>query len=198
MSDGGAPKIYTRGGDKGKTSLIGGARVAKSDPRLEAYGTVDELNCVIGLLIVEIKADLRAAGVESSVETDTLRPLISVQSELFDIGSHLACEDANLRAKLPDLPESSVKVLENAMDAHSLDLKPLKNFVLPGGSRSSSVAHMARTVCRRAERAAVALDDTAPGIVIYLNRLSDYFFVLARHLNRRLNIEEPIWIPKSK
>jgi cob(I)alamin adenosyltransferase len=187
-----AAKIYTKGGDKGKTSLIGGSRVSKSHIRLDAYGTIDELNSVLGLLICDITTDL-GAGHASEAQA-LIAQLSRIQSELFDAGSQLACEDAKLRAQLPGIDEFSSK------------LKPLKHFVLPGGARSSSVAHIARTICRRAERFCVHLSEIGQEagnieidnvIIRYVNRLSDYLFVLARHLNRALSIEEPIWMGKS-
>lgn len=207
----GASKIYTRGGDKGKTSLIGGTRVSKSNHRLDAYGTIDELNSVLGLLIRDVKDDLRSQGQEAEPIAATLA---WVQSDLFNIGSQLACEDAKLRATLPSIDDAAISALENAMDEMSLKLKPLKHFVLPGGSRSAAVAHVARTVCRRSERLIVALaeasgsgsaEDVAqeaaevdPRLVTFINRLSDYLFVLARRLNSLLSIDEPIWSGKKQ
>jgi cob(I)alamin adenosyltransferase len=199
-----AAKIYTKGGDKGKTSLIGGSRVSKSHIRLDAYGTIDELNSVLGLLICDITTDL-GAGHASEAQA-LIAQLSRIQSELFDAGSQLACEDAKLRAQLPGIDDAAVLNLENAMDEFSSKLKPLKHFVLPGGARSSSVAHIARTICRRAERFCVHLSEIGQEagnieidnvIIRYVNRLSDYLFVLARHLNRALSIEEPIWMGKS-
>ncbi len=201
MGDG-AMKIYTKGGDKGKTSLIGGKRVSKAHTRLEAYGTVDELNSVIGLLAHDLRDDLEKAGLKEE-SSRLLKELASIQSDLFDLGSYLACEDAAMRNQLPALDPSRVTNLETAMDSFSAELKPLQHFVLPGGARSASVAHLARTVCRRAERLIVHLAETEPESaaeihIQYLNRLSDYFFVLARHLNRLLSIDEPIWMGKDR
>jgi cob(I)alamin adenosyltransferase len=195
VSDG-ASKIYTRGGDKGKTSLIGGARVSKASSRLDAYGTIDELNSVVGLLRADAKADLSAQPAEfARLDAE----LLLLQHHLFDVGSQLACEDEKIRAGLPAVGATQIAELERSMDAFSAQLKPLKHFVLPGGARSSSTAHIARTVCRRAERLCVALEEAAdPLAVQFLNRLSDYLFVLARHLNRLLAIEEPIWQGQSR
>ena len=191
-----APKVYTRGGDKGQTSLIGGARVSKGHLRLDAYGTVDELNCVIGMLICEVATEVD--GTEKSQITQLLG---QIQAELFDVGSRLACEDSKLLEKLPNVEEARITELEVCMDRYSENLKPLRNFVLPGGSRAAAHAHLARTVCRRAERLCVALSDESnsvePILIRYLNRLSDYLFVLSRHLNRLGNITEPIWQPKK-
>lgn len=198
----GSPKIYTRTGDKGKTSLIGGARVSKSHARLEAYGTLDELNSVIGLLRHETEADFTAGAPEGG-DLSRIEALLSeIQVDLFNVGSQLACEDAAMRAKLPTVSASHVSDLEKAMDEFSADLPALKNFILPGGSKSASVAHIARTVCRRAERACVALGDSGESVddevVVYVNRLSDFFFVLARHLNHVLGHEETLWKPAKK
>lgn len=201
MGDG-AMKIYTKGGDKGKTSLIGGKRVSKAHARLDAYGTVDELNSTIGLLAREISDDLAKAGRQKD-SSELVKELTYIQSDLFDLGSHLACEDADMRRQLPTLDPSRVSSLEKAMDTFSTELKPLKHFVLPGGARSACIAHMARTICRRAERLIVHLEEIEPNSieninVQYLNRLSDYFFVLARHLNRLMSVEEPIWAGKDR
>lgn len=189
-----SPKVYTRTGDQGKTSLIGGTRVSKAHLRLETYGTIDELNSVIGVVIA-------SAGVDSEVQAILQR----IQSDLFDIGSHLACEDAQMREKLPLIHEDHIGELEALMDTYSLALPALKNFVLPGGSLAASHAHIARTVCRRAERLCVALSESAtdgaqvePLITRYLNRLSDYLFVLARKLNHDVGISEVLWAPRKK
>lgn len=203
-SNDGAAKIYTKGGDKGKTSLIGGSRVSKGEVRLEAYGTIDELNSVLGLLHAEIATELAVAQPREGEAI--VRILTFVQNDLFVIGSHLACEDSGARAHLDLITDEEVARLERAMDAYSAELAPLKHFILPGGSRSSSVAHIARTVCRRAERISVRLAESGePGtaevdsiIIQYMNRLSDYLFVLARHLNRLLGVDEPIWQAKPK
>jgi len=194
----GAAKIYTKGGDQGKTSLIGGTRVSKSHLRLDCYGTLDELNSVIGLLECEIKTDLKT---ETALLPSLLAILAQIQNDLFNIGSQLACEDAQLRSTLPTITAERSSALEQAMDSYSSNLKPLKNFILPGGSRAASVAHLARTICRRAERVLVLLfeqgNEFDPSVIQYVNRLSDYFFVLARFLNHHLGIEEPIWGRKN-
>jgi cob(I)alamin adenosyltransferase len=200
----GSPKIYTRTGDKGKTSLIGGARVSKSHVRLETYGTLDELNSVIGLLRHEVEDELNRLAPEGESLSRIEGLLTEIQVDLFNVGSQLACEDATLRTQLPTVSAAHIQDLEKAMDEFSADLAPLKNFILPGGSRSASIAHLARTVCRRAERSCVLLsesEDVAPedfgGVIVYVNRLSDFFFVLARHLNRLLEREETLWKPKK-
>ncbi|MES2966041.1 MAG: cob(I)yrinic acid a,c-diamide adenosyltransferase [Bdellovibrionota bacterium] len=200
----GSPKIYTRTGDKGKTSLIGGARVSKAHVRLEAYGSLDELNSVIGLLRHDAEAELDSAAIEGGALSQIESLLAEIQVDLFNVGSRLACEDANIRAKLPSVDVSHIQSLEKAMDEFSRELVPLKNFILPGGSRSASIAHVARTVCRRAERACVALAETdgaeisvESDAIVYVNRLSDFLFVLARHLNHLLGREETLWAPKK-
>ena len=200
-SDTGASKVYTRTGDKGKTSLIGGTRVSKSHLRLDSYGTIDELNSQLGVLQLEIAADI---GPRDAAEAKLLRDeLERVQNDLFDVGSQLACEDEKIRASLPPLHAERIAALEREMDRFSSQLKALKNFILPGGCRSAAHAHVARTVARRAERLCVALGDSGEGevdlaLIQYVNRLSDYLFVLSRHLNRLMKIEEPIWKPLVK
>lgn len=201
-------KVYTRTGDQGTTSLFGGARVVKDDPRLEAYGTLDELNSVVGVVISDIEHEKWSGS--NSLEADrVVKELRQIQETIFVLGSHLATEDEKVRLKLPDLKTDSVTELEAAMDRMSTDLAPLKHFVLPGGTRPAASAHIARTVARRAERAIVTLTrgdqikrDSAQDVPAWLidvikhvNRLNDYFFVLARHLNRLANQEEPVWIP---
>ena len=198
-------KIYTRTGDQGSTSLFGGRRVSKADLRLEAYGTLDELNCFVGLLVSQIPAPASLPGSEN---WDLERAeLAEVQDQLFRIGSHLAVpsdhEDPQAsvwRAKLPALDAQFVSRLEQSMDRMDAELKPLKNFVLPGGSTAASAAHVCRAVARRAERHIIRLIEQAElesashlEIARQLNRLNDYFFVLARHFNRRAKVEEPIW-----
>lgn len=193
-----ANKIYTRVGDAGQTSLVSGTRVSKADPRLEAYGTIDELNSTIGVLIAEIHRDLKMPALASAVD-DLVGTLSMIQRELFNVGSRLACEKEDVLVKLPRVSAERVRDLEVLMDRYSERLTPLKNFILPGGSVSASQAHMARTICRRAERACVVLaqhSNVEPILLQYLNRLNDYFFVLARHLNRISAITEPIWKPE--
>ncbi len=195
-------KVYTRLGDKGQTSLVGGKRVAKSDLRLDVYGTVDETNSVAGLIAAEIRQEQTRGG-KPHVATDydfILSHISKIQSSLFDVGSHLACDDTALRAKMPVVSEDEITNLEKWMDHYSNDLPTLKHFILPGGSKAAGFAHLARTVARRAERLCVQLGETeeVEAIVVkYLNRLSDYFFVLARKLNQLANISEVIWDPKK-
>lgn len=179
-------KIYTKTGDKGQTSLVGGQRVSKADSRLEAYGTVDELNAVLGLLI----ADLENQPADFSTALSTLK---QTQNFLFHIGSHLACNDEKIKAGLPKLQEDWVKAYEQEIDAMTAELPPLKEFILPGGSFAASWSHLGRTIARRAERCCVALEDTEPMVVQILNRLSDYLFVLARFCNLQLGSTDVTW-----
>src|SRR5690349_299528 len=169
-------RVYTKGGDKGETSLIGGDRVSKADPRLDCYGTIDELNAVIGLVIEALTES--AAGAH-------LTPILRrVQNELFNLGCELATPDPERRAKLPRIEARHVEALERDIDAVNDDLPVLKSFVLPGGGWASAYCHVARTVCRRAERLVVALrakEDIGGDLPVqYLNRLSDALFVWGR------------------
>lgn len=181
-------KIYTKTGDKGQTSLIGGTRVSKANTRIEAYGTVDELNSYIGLV--------RDQAVNSP-RRDLLK---EIQDRLFTIGSQLATDPAKTGKKiLPDLLDSDVTLLEAEMDKMDTELPELRHFVLPGGHQAVSFCHLARTVCRRAERLVIALNDIEPVedlVVKYLNRLSDYLFVLSRKMAQELNAEEVKWEPR--
>lgn len=180
-------KIYTKTGDLGETSLIGGVRVSKSHIRIESYGTVDELNSYLGL----IKDQL------SEIETSDL--IYEIQDRLFTIGSVLASDPERSKMKIPDLHETDVVVLENAIDKMNEVLPELKSFVLPGGNILASHCHVSRCICRRAERLVVLLAQNAPVpelIVTYLNRLSDYLFVLARYIVFKNNCIEVAWRPR--
>ncbi len=180
-------KISTKTGDDGSTGLIGGRRVSKADPRLECYGTVDELNAFVGLA---------AVGADASL-VEKLRP---VQHELFVIGALLATpEDGNTPKNVtpPELPESSIARLESQIDAAEAVLHPLRNFILPGGTETSARLHVARTVCRRAERLLVAFARERPidqTLVRYLNRLSDWLFVHARLANQLAGVADVRWV----
>jgi cob(I)alamin adenosyltransferase len=182
-------KIYTKTGDKGTTSLIGGTKVPKSHIRIESYGTIDELNSFIGL----------CADCINDVHSKSF--LKEIQDRLFTIGSSLACDpDKEPMLKLPDLKESDIIFLEQEMDKMNEDLPAMKNFILPGGDIAVSNLHVARCVCRRAERICVAMqsndlfiDET---VIKYINRLSDYLFVLARYIAKLHNAEEIIWKPR--
>lgn len=174
-------KIYTRTGDRGQTSLFGGARVAKNDPRIEAYGTIDELSSHLGVA--------RAASLPS--EVDAL--LHDVQIDLFEIGAHLASPGTS---RFPGVDAARIDELETAIDGMERELAPLTSFILPAGSLAAAQLHVARTVCRRAERLVVALHDESPATqstVAYLNRLSDYLFVAARFANRRAGVDDVPW-----
>ncbi|MBK0384217.1 cob(I)yrinic acid a,c-diamide adenosyltransferase [Pedobacter sp. SD-b] len=180
-------KIYTKTGDKGQTSLIGGTRVPKYNLRIEAYGTVDELNSYIGLI-----RDQEISGNDKLV-------LKEIQDRLFTIGSVLASDPEKSRMKIPDLKEEDVILLEKEMDKMNEVLPPLKHFVLPGGNQIASFCHIARCVCRRAERNTVHLAETNPmdeNVLIYLNRLSDYLFTLSRKVIFDNKNEENNWIPR--
>ncbi|MFA6259866.1 MAG: cob(I)yrinic acid a,c-diamide adenosyltransferase [Bacteroidia bacterium] len=180
-------KIYTKTGDKGETSLIGGKRVPKYDLRIECYGTVDELNSYIGLITDSL-------GMEH-----THPVLYEIQDRLFTIGSVLASDPSHTKMKIPDLHESDITLLESEMDRMDAELPELKNFILPGGHPVSSQCHIARCVCRRAERLTVHLasESEVPEMVIrYLNRLSDYLFMLARMVLKQNNASEVVWKPR--
>ncbi len=182
-------KIYTKKGDSGTTSLLGGTRVPKHHLRIEAYGTVDELNSYIGLV-----RDTVANATHQSV-------LLEVQDRLFTLGSHLALDPAHVgKMKLPEVLEEDVVFLENEMDRMEALLPEMKNFVLPGGHVAVSHTHVARCICRRAERCVTALHEQEPQpaiVVRYLNRLSDYLFVLSRMLVQELGAEEKPWKPRN-
>ena len=185
-------RVYTKGGDKGETSLIGGDRVSKASARIDCYGTVDELNATIGLV---------RTALESSAAGPHLLPIIHrVQNELFNLGAELAAPDPDSRAKLPRVEERHVEGLERDIDAVNDDLPALKSFVLPGGGWPSSYFHLARTVCRRAERLVVALaatEQVGALPVRYLNRLSDALFVWGRWAALKDGKQEPLWEPSK-
>lgn len=180
-------KIYTKRGDSGDTSLFGGDRVSKSSERIEAYGTVDELNSFVGLAA---SYDLSEKG------TDLLR---KVQELLFALGADLATPPSS-KTRIDRIAENDIQFLEDAIDELEEELETLKNFVLPGGSQAGATLHVARTVCRRAERAAVAchnVDDISDTCIKFLNRLSDFFFVIARYENKQAGIREDVWKVES-
>ncbi len=177
-------RIYTKTGDRGETALFGGRRVPKSDLRVDAYGTVDELNSFLGLL-------------RDSVGNQHTREILAhTQHRLFTLGAHLASDPAK-HPPTPDLLPADVQLLEDEMDSMDEALAPLKHFILPGGHPTVSICHICRTVCRRAERLTVALAQSGEPVediaLQYLNRLSDYFFILARFLAKDLGVEEVIW-----
>jgi cob(I)alamin adenosyltransferase len=180
-------KIYTKTGDKGTTALFGGKRVSKADTRIDAYGTIDELNSWIGLL--------RDQEINHNRHFD----LIAIQDRLFTAGSILAAEPGNTKVKVPSLEEADIVFLEQKIDGMESALEPMRSFILPGGHQSVSFCHVARTVCRRAERLTIALHESEPvdtTVIKYLNRLSDYLFVLSRKMASELNIQDTPWKPK--
>jgi cob(I)alamin adenosyltransferase len=179
-------KIYTKTGDKGYTSLIGGTRVAKYHIRIESYGTVDELNSYIGLI----------ADQDITIHDKEL--LKQIQDRLFTIGSSLAADPEKSKMVIPDLYQQDIELLETEMDSMNEYLPQLKHFILPGGSTTISYCHLARCVCRRAERLTVQLSEESAvdeKVIIYLNRLSDYLFTLARKIGYENNVPENKWVP---
>jgi cob(I)alamin adenosyltransferase len=184
-----ALKIYTKTGDKGTTSLIGGTKISKAHIRIETYGTVDELNSWIGLVNDQLK------------HKHSNKILKEIQDRLFTIGSSLACDpEKETKMKIPDLHETDVELLEKEIDRMNEKMPPMKSFILPGGHMAVSSAHVARCVCRRCERLCVSLQEqnmfVDPLVIKYLNRLSDYLFVLARFIGYRLKTKEIPWKPR--
>lgn len=182
-------KIYTKTGDEGKTSLIGGTKVSKSHRRIEAYGTIDELNSFIGLSQDHLKTN------------DIFNVLAEIQDRLFTIGSALACDPVKeTKLKIPDLHEEDITLLEKEMDTMNEGLPVMRSFILPGGHVAASTLHVTRCVCRRSERLCVRLqkkkEEIDPLVIKYLNRLSDYLFVLARYTAHKLGAEEIPWKPR--
>lgn len=182
-------KIYTKKGDNGTTSLIGGTRVSKHHLRIESYGTVDELNSYMGLI--------RDYNKDESISDS----ILEIQDRLFTIGSHLATDPGNSKMKLPELHNSDVSFLENEIDKMDKTLEPMRSFVLPGGHPIISTTHIARCVCRRSERITVHLAETEAVdeiIIRYLNRLSDYLFTLSRKFSKDLQAKEVPWKPRKE
>lgn len=180
-------KIYTKTGDKGTTALFGGKRVSKADLRIDTYGTVDELNSYVGLV-----RDQPVNQIRKNI-------LVEIQDRLFTIGSILATEPGNTKVKIPSLVTEDITLLEKEIDLMDAALPPMKSFVLPGGHQSVSFCHIARTVCRRAERLTIALNEAQPVdelVIQYLNRLSDYLFMLSRKMSAELKAEEMPWKPR--
>ena len=177
-------KIYTKTGDKGETSLVSGKRVSKAHPLVDCYGDVDELNSCIGLVTAQLNdEDLKAS-------------FFKVQNQLFNLGSNLACDNEDLRKKLPQVSETHIQWLEQEIDKHQANLPELKNFILPGGLSAAASCQLCRSVCRRAERKLIEVSESTkiPSLYIeYLNRLSDYLFVMARAINHKNGITEPQW-----
>lgn len=181
-------KIYTKKGDSGMTSLIGGSRVPKHHLRIESYGTVDELNAHLGLLR------------DQNIPETLIKDLLEIQDRLFTIGSLLASEPGKSKMQLPQIFESDISFLEKRIDEMDEELEPMRSFVLPGGHSFVSYSHIARCVCRRAERNIVHLaanEEVNDLIIQYLNRLSDYLFTLSRKLSKDFDIEEIKWTPRK-
>ena len=180
-------KVYTKKGDKGTTQLIGGTRVPKNTLRIEAYGTIDELNSYIGLIR------------DQKIDSEYVTQLLEIQDRLFTLGALLARDPEKQKMKLPELIESDIINLENWIDAMEEKLEPMTSFVLPGGHTTVSYAHIARCVCRRSERVITELNESSVVseiVMAYVNRLSDYLFVLSRKLTLDLNATEQPWKPR--
>ena len=185
-------RIYTKRGDTGETSLVGGQRVPKDALRIEAYGTVDELNAFVGLATVSCGEDSRLAPLAAILRR--------VQHELFNLGSILATQPADVHPNQPRVTGADTAQMEREIDAMNADLAPLRSFVLPGGTRLNAELHVARTICRRAERLLVALareESVPPEAIPYLNRLSDAMFVWSRWVNHKLGVPEVLWEPNA-
>jgi len=189
-------KVYTKTGDKGTTALFGGTRVPKHHIRIDSYGTIDELNSHIGLIR------------DQDINPDYKHTLIEIQDRLFTVGAILATDpekatlkNGKARLNIPKISDNDIMLLEQKMDEMDSHLPPMTHFVLPGGHQTVSFCHIARCVCRRAERLATALNDLEPfqpNSLMYLNRLSDYLFVLARKLSNDLQADEVKWIPQKE
>jgi cob(I)alamin adenosyltransferase len=180
-------KIYTKKGDKGKTGLIGGTRVSKASLRIESYGTVDELNSWLGVIR------------DGEIKSNYQEQLIEIQDRLFTVGSSLACDPEKSSMKIPDLLNEDVQLLEKWMDEMDQELEPMRSFILPGGNQTSSFCHVARCICRKAERNVVVLSENefvAELVLMYLNRLSDYLFVLARKIAKDQGALDHPWKPR--
>jgi cob(I)alamin adenosyltransferase len=185
-------RVYTRTGDKGETGLVGGKRVPKDSPRIEAYGTVDELNSIVGLARVFNEEKLEEGEAHRFLD----RVLRDIQEDLFDLGSELATPPDSTHEGSIRIGKREIARLEETLDECQKELGPLKSFVLPGGGRIGGYLHQCRTVCRRAEREILRLskaEETSEWILIYMNRLSDLFFVLSRWVGKRLGEREYLW-----
>ncbi len=181
-------KIYTKKGDDGTTSLLGGTRLSKNNIRIEAYGTLDELNSYLGLLR------------DQSANESRVGELKQIQEVLFTIGSHLAAEPGESKFPLPEIKDEDILFLEKEIDKMEESLEPMKNFILPGGHSSVSICHICRCICRRAERQVISLaelEEVKPVIKKYLNRLSDFLFVLSRKISEEVKAEETAWKPRE-
>lgn len=187
-------KVYTRVGDKGETSLVGGKRVPKDSPRIDAYGTIDELNSIVGLARVFNEENLDASEAEAHQFLD--RVLCQIQDELFDLGSELATLPESFQEGMYRVSEKEIERIEKLIDQCQKDLEPLKSFILPGGGRVGAYLHQCRTVCRRAEREILRLsraEEINHDVIKYMNRLSDLFFVLSRWISKQTGEQEYLW-----
>jgi cob(I)alamin adenosyltransferase len=185
-------KVYTRGGDKGDTSLVGGKRVPKDSPRIDAYGTIDELNSIVGLARVFNEENLDAGEAHQFLDG----VLCQIQDELFDLGSELATPPAFFQEGMYRVSEKEIERIEKLIDQCQKDLEPLKSFILPGGGRVGAYLHQCRTVCRRAEREILRLsraEEINHDVIKYTNRLSDLFFVLSRWISKQTGEQEYLW-----
>ncbi|MES3631157.1 MAG: cob(I)yrinic acid a,c-diamide adenosyltransferase [Longimonas sp.] len=185
------PKIYTRTGDDGTTALFGGDRVGKGHPRIRAYGTVDEVNALVGVARAHLPETEATAPLQSIFQT--------LQEDLFVVGADLATPE-NAKPVVPRITEAHIKTVESHIDTLNEDLEPLKHFILPGGSPAAAALHNARTVCRRAERLSVEASASTPlneHALVYLNRLSDLLFVMARWANHAAGVSEHTWVPDT-
>ena len=185
-------RIYTKRGDAGETGLVGGQRVPKDTPRIEAYGTVDELNAFVGLAAISCAEDSRLAPLAAILRR--------VQHELFNLGSILATEPADVHPHQPRVTAAEIAQLEREIDSMNADLPALRSFVLPGGTGLNAELHVTRTICRRAERLVVAMareESVPPEVIPYLNRLSDAMFVWSRWVNHVLGVTEVLWEPNA-
>lgn len=182
-------KIYTRSGDSGMTSLVGGTRVSKTHIRIECYGTIDELNSSLGLARSELQSHFELKALDQQLET--------IQNRLFNLGSLLACENTKLKGQLPQIGPEDILNLENWIDQMQNELEELREFILPGGHRASALLHISRTISRRAERLIIHLYDEREIedliYIQYMNRLSDYLFVAARFCNKTLKVTDVKW-----
>lgn len=187
-------RVYTRGGDKGQTSLVGGVRVDKDCRKLESYGTVDELICLVGTARTFISA--KGGGLPAKVVTELEKDLRRIQNRLFDAGSILATPAGQSYAGMPEITDEDSLELERGMDRMQKSLEPLNSFVLPGGSAANAILHQCRAVCRRAEREVLRLsreEQVDARLIKYVNRLSDLFFVMSRYAARKAGVKEYLW-----
>ena len=190
-------KIYTKTGDAGETSLFDNSRVSKADPRVDAYGEVDEVNACLGAAIAAVRLRHSVASAGQGLNDDIAAVLVAIQKDLFAVGARLADPSSRIADRVTKAAVTALQIelLEATIDRLEAELPPLRRFILPGGSPAGALLHLARTVCRRAERRVIGLgpDSVEPGVIIYLNRLSDLLFTLARVANKRAGAGEVTW-----